>query len=88
MFRERYLSLYDAAIAHSDRASVRAVLDRLTLAAFTTTVRGLMERDRTLYQLLLALEVCDNALCWCVLCCMPCQYCAGGVCAVIFVVNK
>ena len=58
----RFLALYDAAIAHSDRASVRAVLERLTHTAFTATARSLMERDRTLYQLLLALEVSNNRM--------------------------
>ena len=53
----QFLDLYDAAIAHSDRAAIRAVVDRLTSTAFTTTIRGLMDRDKSLYQLLLALEV-------------------------------
>ena len=54
----QFLTIYDAAIAHSDRASVKTVVERLTWSAYTNGVRMLHERDRAIYQLLLALEVC------------------------------
>ena len=41
------------------RASTKTVVDRMTWSAYTTTVRMLGERDRPIYQLLLALEVTE-----------------------------
>lgn len=43
-----------------NRASVKTVVDRLTWSAYSTTVRMLMDRDKAIYQLLLALEVRSN----------------------------
>ncbi|XP_064629693.1 uncharacterized protein LOC135488785 isoform X2 [Lineus longissimus] len=56
----QFLDLFDAAIAHSDRASVKAVVERMTLSSYTTTMRALLERDRPIYSLLLAIEVEDS----------------------------
>ncbi|XP_070568705.1 dynein axonemal heavy chain 5-like isoform X4 [Ptychodera flava] len=56
----QFLEVYDISIKHSDRAAVKAVVDRLTFAAYTTTARGLLERDRLIYSILLALEVEDS----------------------------
>ena len=39
------------------RAAVKAVVDRLMSTAFVATTRSLMERDKAIYCLLLALEV-------------------------------
>ena len=39
------------------RASVKAVVERLTHSAYLTTARSLLEKDKTIYTLLLAIEV-------------------------------
>ena len=39
------------------RAAVKVVVERLTFSTFITTTRSLMERDKPLYTLLIALEV-------------------------------
>lgn len=39
------------------RSAMKAVIDRLTYSAFSTTARGILERDRQVYALLLAIEV-------------------------------
>ena len=39
------------------RASVKAVVERLTYAAYQMTARTLLERDRMVYTLLVAIEV-------------------------------
>ncbi|XP_059166583.1 dynein axonemal heavy chain 8-like [Physella acuta] len=57
---KQFLSLYLAAIAHSERSAMKAVIDRLTYSAFSTTARGILERDRQVYALLLAIEVEDS----------------------------
>ncbi|XP_035829673.1 dynein heavy chain 5, axonemal isoform X2 [Aplysia californica] len=57
---KQFMSLYQAAIAHSERSAVKAVIDRLTYSAFTTMARGLLERDRFIFALLLAIEVEDS----------------------------
>ncbi|XP_077863125.1 dynein axonemal heavy chain 5-like [Saccoglossus kowalevskii] len=57
---QQFLETYDVSIKHSDRAAVKAVVDRLTLAAYTTTAKSLLERDRIIYSILLALEVEDS----------------------------
>lgn len=53
----QFLSIFEAAISHSDRSAVKALIDKLTYSAYTTTARSLMERDRLVYSLLLAIEV-------------------------------
>ncbi|XP_077977225.1 dynein axonemal heavy chain 8-like isoform X3 [Glandiceps talaboti] len=57
---QQFLEVYDVSIKHSDRAAVKAVVDRLTYAAYTTTAKGLLERDKIIYSILLALEVEDS----------------------------
>lgn len=53
----QFEELFKAAISHSDRLAVKALIDKLTFSAYTTTARSLLERDRLLYSLLLAIEV-------------------------------
>lgn len=53
----QFVSVYEAAISHSDRSAVKVLIDKLTHSAYTTTARSLQERDRPLYALLLAIEV-------------------------------
>ncbi|CAL1527205.1 unnamed protein product [Lymnaea stagnalis] len=57
---KQFLMLYQSAIAHSERSAMKAVIDRLTFSAFTTMARGLLERDRVVFALLLAIEVEDS----------------------------
>jgi dynein heavy chain len=54
----QFRALFEAAISHSDRSAVKDLIDKLTYNAFTATMRGLFERDRLVYSLLLAIEVC------------------------------
>ncbi|KAL5010133.1 hypothetical protein ScPMuIL_012438 [Solemya velum] len=56
----QFLSMYDAAISHSERSAVKAVIEKVTYSAYSTTARALLERDRQIYALLLALEVEDS----------------------------
>ena len=49
--------IFEAAISHSDRSAVKALIDKLTHSAFTATVRSVFERDHMVYSLLLAVEV-------------------------------
>ena len=53
----QFRALFEAAISHSDRSAVKALIDKLTHSAFSATVRCLFERDRLVYSLLLAIEV-------------------------------
>ncbi|XP_076466964.1 uncharacterized protein LOC143298129 [Babylonia areolata] len=53
----QFCALYEAAISHSDRSAVKALIDKLTFSAFSASVRSLFERDRSVYTLLLAIEV-------------------------------
>ena len=41
------------------RAAVKTVVDRLTQSAYLFTLRMLVDRDRPLYSLLLAIEACS-----------------------------
>ncbi|KAK6187606.1 hypothetical protein SNE40_005595 [Patella caerulea] len=54
---KQYVSQYEAAISHSERSAVKAVIEKITNSAFFTTARGLLERDRQIYALLLAIEI-------------------------------
>ena len=65
---EMFLDLFDNAIAHSDRASVKAVVDRLINASYITAMRSLADRDRSVYTLLLAIEVNNIPLMFVVIC--------------------
>ncbi|XP_053397319.1 dynein axonemal heavy chain 5-like isoform X6 [Mercenaria mercenaria] len=56
----RYLDIYDAAISHSERSAIKAVLEKVTSSAYYYTARGLFERDRFIFALLLAIEVEDS----------------------------
>ncbi|OWF37572.1 Dynein heavy chain 5, axonemal [Mizuhopecten yessoensis] len=56
----QFLSLYDTAISHSDRTVPKVVIEKVTSSAYTTTARGLLERDRSIFALLLAIEVEDS----------------------------
>lgn len=44
-------------VFYCSRASIKAVIDRLTQSAFLAAARGYPEKDRFLYVLLLAIEV-------------------------------
>lgn len=57
----QFLVVFDAAIKHSERTAVKAVVERLTQSSFYTTARALFERDRLLFALLCALEVEDSS---------------------------
>ncbi|XP_052807484.1 dynein axonemal heavy chain 5-like isoform X7 [Mya arenaria] len=57
---ERFLDIYDSAISHSERSAVKAVLEKVTTHAYYYTARALMEKDRFIYALALALEVEDS----------------------------
>ena len=55
-----YFIMYDTNIwfiIYQIRSAVKAVIDRLTFSAYTTAARGMLERDRFIYALLLAIEV-------------------------------
>ncbi|XP_068697910.1 dynein axonemal heavy chain 8-like [Montipora foliosa] len=56
----QFLTVFDAAIKHSERSAVKAVVERLTQSSFYTTARALFERDRLPFALLCALEVEDS----------------------------
>ncbi|XP_060567478.1 dynein axonemal heavy chain 5-like [Ruditapes philippinarum] len=56
----RFLDIYDAAISHSERSAIKAVLEKVTSNAYYYTARGVFERDRFIYALLLAIEVEDS----------------------------
>ncbi|KAK3735811.1 hypothetical protein QZH41_019912, partial [Actinostola sp. cb2023] len=56
----QFLVVVDAAITHSERTAVKAVVERLGHSAFYTTARSLFEQDRPLFALLTALEVEDS----------------------------
>ena len=61
----QFRTLFEAAISHSDRSAVKALIDKLTHSAFSATVRSVFERDRLVYSLLLAIEVRLTAdSCW------------------------
>lgn len=57
----QFLIVFDAAIKHSERTAVKAVVERLTQSAFYTSARALFERDRPLFSLLCAVEVEDSS---------------------------
>lgn len=57
----QFLTVFDAAIKHSERTAVKAVVERLTQSAFYTAARALFERDRPLFSLLCAIEVEDSS---------------------------
>uniref|UniRef100_A0A2C9K4Z2 AAA+ ATPase domain-containing protein n=1 Tax=Biomphalaria glabrata TaxID=6526 RepID=A0A2C9K4Z2_BIOGL len=57
---KQFVTVYQTAIAHSERSSMKAVIDRLTYSSFLTAARGLLERDRVVFALLLAIEVEDS----------------------------
>jgi len=57
----QFLIVFDAAIKHSERSAVKAVVERMTQSAFYTSARALFERDRPLFSLLCALEVEDSS---------------------------
>ncbi|XP_071801693.1 uncharacterized protein [Asterias amurensis] len=57
---QQFLDVYDASIKHSERAAVKAVVERLTYNAFQGTARSLLEKDRMIHALLLAMEVEDS----------------------------
>ncbi|ESO89151.1 hypothetical protein LOTGIDRAFT_229063 [Lottia gigantea] len=54
---KQYLSLYEGAISHSERSAIKAVIEKITSSSFFSTARGLLEKDRQIYALLLAIEV-------------------------------
>ncbi|XP_052708586.1 uncharacterized protein LOC128183562 isoform X10 [Crassostrea angulata] len=57
----QFQQLYDSAIAHSERAQrAEETLEKITHMAYTTFARGLLERDRFIFTLLLAIEVEDS----------------------------
>ncbi|KAL4232681.1 hypothetical protein ACF0H5_007369 [Mactra antiquata] len=56
----RFLDLYDSAISHSERSAIKAVLEKVTSNAYYYTARGLFERDRFIFALLLSIEVEDS----------------------------
>ncbi|KAK6987321.1 dynein heavy chain 5 axonemal, partial [Biomphalaria glabrata] len=57
---KQFVTVYQTAIAHSERSSMKAVIDRLTYSSFLTAARGLLERDKVVFALLLAIEVEDS----------------------------
>ncbi|XP_071504103.1 dynein axonemal heavy chain 5-like [Diadema antillarum] len=58
---QQFLETYDISIKHSERsAAVKAVVERLTYNAFQTSARSLMERDKHIYAVFLAMEVEDS----------------------------
>ncbi|XP_048577711.1 dynein axonemal heavy chain 8 isoform X3 [Nematostella vectensis] len=57
----QFLIVFDAAITHSERTAVKAVVERLGQSAFYSTARSLFEQDRPLFAILTALEVEDSA---------------------------
>ncbi|XP_030850579.1 dynein heavy chain 8, axonemal isoform X3 [Strongylocentrotus purpuratus] len=58
---QQFLETFDISIKHSERsAAVKAVVERLTYNAFQATARSLLERDRHIYSVFLAMEVEDS----------------------------
>ncbi|XP_071954985.1 uncharacterized protein [Antedon mediterranea] len=57
---QQFLQVYDASIKHSERAAVKAVVERLTYSACMTLSRSLLEKDRNIHLVLLAMEVEDS----------------------------
>ncbi|XP_041462850.1 dynein heavy chain 8, axonemal-like [Lytechinus variegatus] len=58
---QQFLETFDISIKHSERsAAVKAVVERLTFNAFQATARSLLERDRHIYSVFLAMEVEDS----------------------------
>ncbi|XP_041355189.1 dynein gamma chain, flagellar outer arm-like isoform X3 [Gigantopelta aegis] len=53
----KFQALFLSAVSHSERSAVKAVIEKLTYSAYTTFARSLLERDRLIYALLLAIEV-------------------------------
>ena len=47
---------------HTYRAAVKAVVERLTFNAYQASARSLLERDRHIYSVFLAMEVGQNSL--------------------------
>ena len=57
-------SLYDVSIHQSERSSLKVVCSDMTHTMFSTVSRSLLEKDRLIFALLLALEIEDsNGLC-------------------------
>ncbi|CAG5121560.1 unnamed protein product, partial [Candidula unifasciata] len=57
---KQFTSMFKTAIVHSERSSVKAVIDTLTYSAFLMAARGFLDKDRFFYTLLLAIEVDDS----------------------------
>ncbi|KAK3577475.1 hypothetical protein CHS0354_032326 [Potamilus streckersoni] len=55
-----FLRLFEGAIAHSERIPPKQVLEKVTSTAYNYTARSLLERDRFIFALLLAIEVEDS----------------------------
>ncbi|RXM36617.1 Dynein heavy chain 5, axonemal [Acipenser ruthenus] len=51
------LEVFDASVAHSERHTIKAIVDRLTYNIFCYVGTYLLERDRMVYSLLLAFEI-------------------------------
>ncbi|XP_028415382.1 dynein heavy chain 8, axonemal-like isoform X2 [Dendronephthya gigantea] len=56
----QFLKIFDTAIQHSERTAVKAVAERVGQSAFFFAAQGFMEKDRTLFALLSAIEVEDS----------------------------
>lgn len=53
----QFLELYDSSILHSDRSAVNFIVDRLMWSCYGYTGRMLLEKDRHIFSVVLALEV-------------------------------
>ncbi|XP_052089132.1 uncharacterized protein LOC127725852 isoform X10 [Mytilus californianus] len=56
----QFLTLFDYAITQSEPSQDQAMIDKITYTTHNFVARGLMERDRHLFSLLLAIEVEDS----------------------------
>ncbi|CAH1799095.1 unnamed protein product [Owenia fusiformis] len=54
------LRIYDGCISHSERSAVKAVVERMTVNCYALTSKGLSESDRTIYSMMLAIEIEDS----------------------------
>ena len=55
-----YCSLYDANIHQSERSTLKVVCNEMTYNIFVAICQGLLEQDKMIFALLLALEIEDS----------------------------
>nr|CAB3238692.1 dynein heavy chain 8, axonemal-like [Phallusia mammillata] len=57
---QHFIRLYDKSIHQSERSALKVICSEMTFSIFFTLCQGLLERDRYLFALLMAIEIEDS----------------------------